>query len=160
MRRVRALLLLFFSSYPAVLRAQSTNGSIAGLVTDPTKAVIMDAKVAAIIDIAAHSVVLGRNTHGCHNANLEMGSTINVDFTPDSALPSVHAAAQALPADPSRPRFNHFNWLQYIEHWPQCVLNSPNHTAALDPVFLTPAEGSAVTAIGFTAKSTAPHPRH
>src|ERR1700675_1415113 len=48
MRRVPALLLLFFSSYPAVLRAQSTNGSIAGPVTDPTKAVIVDAKVAAI----------------------------------------------------------------------------------------------------------------
>src|ERR1700688_4408575 len=48
MRRVPALLLLFFSSYPAVLRAQSTNGSIAGPVTDPTKAAIVDAKVAAI----------------------------------------------------------------------------------------------------------------
>jgi hypothetical protein len=42
------LLLLFVYSYPAVLRAQSTNGSIAGRVIDPTKAVIADAKVAAI----------------------------------------------------------------------------------------------------------------
>src|ERR1700686_569165 len=42
------LLLLLLSSYPAVLRAQSTNGSIAGTVTDPTKAVIVDTKVAAI----------------------------------------------------------------------------------------------------------------
>jgi iron complex outermembrane recepter protein len=48
MRIATVLLLLFFSSYSAVLRAQSTNGSIAGPVTDPTKAVIADAKVAAI----------------------------------------------------------------------------------------------------------------
>src|SRR6202030_444254 len=48
MRRVPFLLLLLFSSYPAVLRAQSTNGSIAGRVTDPSKAVIADAKVAAV----------------------------------------------------------------------------------------------------------------
>jgi hypothetical protein len=48
MRRAPFLLLLLFSSYPAVLRAQSTNGSIAGRVTDPTKAVIADAKVAAV----------------------------------------------------------------------------------------------------------------
>src|ERR1700682_6291323 len=48
MRLVPVLLLLFFCSYPAVLRAQSTNGSITGRVTDPTKAVIVDAKVAAI----------------------------------------------------------------------------------------------------------------
>jgi quercetin dioxygenase-like cupin family protein len=33
MRIASTLLLLFFSSYPAVLRAQSTNGSIAGRVT-------------------------------------------------------------------------------------------------------------------------------
>jgi len=39
---------LFFASYSRVLRARSTNGSIAGLVTDPSKAVIADAKVAAI----------------------------------------------------------------------------------------------------------------
>jgi|ERR1700683_4363570 hypothetical protein len=48
MRRVPALLLLFLYSYPAVLRAQSTNASITGRVTDPSKAVIVDAKVAAI----------------------------------------------------------------------------------------------------------------
>ena len=48
MRLVPFLLLLFFSSYLCVLRAQSTNGSIAGPVTDPTKAIIVDAKVAAI----------------------------------------------------------------------------------------------------------------
>jgi hypothetical protein len=48
MRRVPLLLLLFFSSYSSVLRAQSSNGSIAGHVTDPSKAIIVDAKVAAI----------------------------------------------------------------------------------------------------------------
>ena len=48
MRIATVLLLLFFSLYPAVLRAQSTNGSVAGPVTDPTKAIIVDAKVAAI----------------------------------------------------------------------------------------------------------------
>src|ERR1700676_3981498 len=48
MRIATVLLFLFFSSYPAVLRAQPTNGSIVGPVTDPTKAAIVDAKVAAI----------------------------------------------------------------------------------------------------------------
>src|SRR5882672_12483327 len=48
MRVIPVLLLLFFSSFPAVLRAQSTNGSISGRVTDPSKAVIADAKVAAV----------------------------------------------------------------------------------------------------------------
>src|ERR1700730_2567170 len=48
MRIVPALLLLFFSSYATVLRAQSINGSISGRVTDPSKAVIPDAKVAVI----------------------------------------------------------------------------------------------------------------
>ncbi len=47
MRKVSFLLLVFLSSY-AVPRAQSTNGSLSGRVTDPTKAVIADAKVAAI----------------------------------------------------------------------------------------------------------------
>jgi hypothetical protein len=48
MRRAPSLLLLFFFSYHAVLRAQSTNASITGRVTDPSKAVIADTKVAAI----------------------------------------------------------------------------------------------------------------
>jgi hypothetical protein len=39
---------LFFASYFRVLRAQSTNASIAGRVTDPSKAAIAGAKVAAI----------------------------------------------------------------------------------------------------------------
>jgi hypothetical protein len=48
MRRVPALLLLFFSSCPVVLSAQSTDGSIIGRVTDSRNAVIADAKVASI----------------------------------------------------------------------------------------------------------------
>jgi len=46
--RVRAVLLLFLSSFSPVLRAQSTNASITGRVTDPSKALIVGAKVAAI----------------------------------------------------------------------------------------------------------------
>ena len=48
MHRLPALVLLFLYSYPAVLRGQSINASITGRVTDPSKAVIVDAKVAAI----------------------------------------------------------------------------------------------------------------
>jgi Carboxypeptidase regulatory-like domain len=47
--RVLALLLallLFF--YPCALRPQTTNASITGRVTDPSKAVIGEAKIAAI----------------------------------------------------------------------------------------------------------------
>src|SRR6266403_885041 len=47
-RRAALLVGMFFASCAGVLRAQSTNGSIAGRVTDPSKAVIMDAKVAGI----------------------------------------------------------------------------------------------------------------
>ena len=47
MRRVPVLMFLLFLS-PDVLDAQSTNASVNGRVTDPSKAVIMDAKVAAI----------------------------------------------------------------------------------------------------------------
>jgi Carboxypeptidase regulatory-like domain len=46
--RVPALLLLFLSSFSPVLRAQSTNASITGRVTDPSKALVMGAKVAAV----------------------------------------------------------------------------------------------------------------
>jgi hypothetical protein len=46
MRRVLALML--FVSCSGVVRAQSTNASISGRVTDPTGAVIVGAQVAAI----------------------------------------------------------------------------------------------------------------
>jgi hypothetical protein len=42
------LLVLLLSLYPWALRAQSTNASITGRVTDPSKAIIADAKVAAV----------------------------------------------------------------------------------------------------------------
>ena len=49
MFKVRLLLLvLLLSLYPCALRAQTTNASITGRVTDPSKAVIGEAKVAAV----------------------------------------------------------------------------------------------------------------
>ena len=42
------LALLSLSLYPCALRAQTTNGSITGRVTDPSKATIPDAKIAAV----------------------------------------------------------------------------------------------------------------
>ena len=48
MRIVPALLVLFLLSWTPALHAQSTNGSISGRVTDPSKALIVDAKIAAI----------------------------------------------------------------------------------------------------------------
>jgi len=55
-------------------------------------------------------------------------AVIQADFTPDSTMASVSAAAKALPPDvPQNKKFDHFNWLQYIEHWPKCYLNDPQH---------------------------------
>lgn len=48
MRCVRALAFLFLVSFSSVLRAQSTNASLTGRITDPSKAVIADARIAAI----------------------------------------------------------------------------------------------------------------
>jgi hypothetical protein len=48
MRRVPLLVVLLLISSPYVLRAQSTNASLTGRITDLSKAVIVDAKVAAI----------------------------------------------------------------------------------------------------------------
>src|SRR5712691_3007600 len=48
MRRLPALVLLFLISYSPILRAQSTNASLTGRVTDPSKSFIGDAKLAAI----------------------------------------------------------------------------------------------------------------
>src|SRR5215470_7981970 len=49
MCKVLALLVaLLLSLYPCAMRAQTTNGSISGRVTDPSKATIPDAKVAAV----------------------------------------------------------------------------------------------------------------
>jgi len=48
MRRITTLVILLVLSFVGVARSQSTNASITGRVTDPTKALIVDAKVAAI----------------------------------------------------------------------------------------------------------------
>src|SRR5260370_17568858 len=48
MRRAPALVVLFLLSYSPVLRAQSTNASLTGRVTDPSKALVADAKLSAI----------------------------------------------------------------------------------------------------------------
>ncbi len=45
MRRMAMLVGLFFVCCPGVLCAQSTDASIAGRVTDPSKAVVVGAKV-------------------------------------------------------------------------------------------------------------------
>jgi carboxypeptidase family protein len=48
MSRVAVFVVLFFASCSGVLRAQSTNASVSGRVTDPSHAAIADAKVAAV----------------------------------------------------------------------------------------------------------------
>ena len=48
MHRVPALGFLLLLSFPFVLRAQSTNASLNGRITDPSKAVIADAKVVVV----------------------------------------------------------------------------------------------------------------
>src|SRR5215831_6026771 len=50
MHRVAALALIFVVSLAGVLRAQSTNASLTGRITDPSKARIADARIAAISD--------------------------------------------------------------------------------------------------------------
>jgi Carboxypeptidase regulatory-like domain/TonB dependent receptor-like, beta-barrel len=48
MRRVSALTFLFLAAFASILRAQSTNASLTGRITDPSKALIVDAKIAAM----------------------------------------------------------------------------------------------------------------
>ena len=48
MPRIAALLFLFLTSFTSGLRGQSTNASITGRVTDPSRATIPEAKVAAV----------------------------------------------------------------------------------------------------------------
>src|SRR5215469_5954447 len=48
MRRLPAVMLFFLASFVPVLRAQSTNASLTGRITDPSGAVIVNARVAAI----------------------------------------------------------------------------------------------------------------
>src|SRR5215470_17327542 len=48
MRRGPAVAFLLLVSLTPVLRVQSTNASLTGRITDPSKALIVDAKVAAV----------------------------------------------------------------------------------------------------------------
>ena len=47
MRRSPTVALLLLIAFPAALCAQSTNASLTGRITDPSKALIVDAKIAA-----------------------------------------------------------------------------------------------------------------
>src|SRR5215469_4812213 len=75
MRRAFALTLLFLVSLPAVLRAQSTNASLTGRITDPSKALIADAKIAAVSEGTNVRYETTSNTSGeYYLANLPPGS--------------------------------------------------------------------------------------
>src|SRR5258708_10489370 len=74
MRRVPVLALLFLASFTSVLLAQSTNASLTGRITDTFKALIVDARVAAIS--TGTNVRYETNTNGSgeyHLANLPPG---------------------------------------------------------------------------------------
>jgi Carboxypeptidase regulatory-like domain/TonB dependent receptor-like, beta-barrel len=74
MRRIPALALLLLVSLTPVLRAQSTNASLTGRVTDPSKAVIADAKIAAVsnsTNIRYEATTSGSGEY--HLANLSPG---------------------------------------------------------------------------------------
>jgi len=71
MRCVTALGFLFLVSFPSVLCAQSTNASLGGRITDPSKATIADAKVAAIrIDTNARYETIADNSGEYYLPNL------------------------------------------------------------------------------------------
>jgi hypothetical protein len=73
--RVPALLLLCLSSFFPVLRAQSTNASITGRVTDPSKALIVGAKVAAVSSGTSFRYEAVTNgSGGYHLTNLPPGN--------------------------------------------------------------------------------------
>ena len=88
---------------------------------------------------------------GCKNFT-DTGSDIQADFTPDPSLDSVQAAARALPPDASA-RFDHFNWLSYVEHYPQCYVSLPDyeklHTWVSAPVLNIPVQGPTLPAPHF-----------
>ena len=74
MRRIPAVAFLLLVSLAPVLRAQSTNASLTGRVSDPSKALIIDAKVAAISN--GTNVRYETTTNGSgeyHLANLSPG---------------------------------------------------------------------------------------
>src|SRR5262249_18528917 len=74
MRRVPAITVLFLLSVSPVLRAQSTNASLIGRVTDSSGAVIVDARVAAInVDTNAQHEATTNASGEYYLANLPPG---------------------------------------------------------------------------------------
>src|ERR1700756_858431 len=73
--RVPALLLVFLSSFVPVLHAQSTNASITGRVTDPSKALIVGARVGAVSSGTSFRYeALTNGSGGYYLTNLRPGS--------------------------------------------------------------------------------------
>jgi len=71
MRKPPALALLILFSFPAVLHAQSTNASLTGRITDSSKAVIADAKIAAVrVDTNVRYEATSNGSGEYHLANL------------------------------------------------------------------------------------------
>jgi len=74
MRRISALAFLLLVFFPPVLRPQSTNASLRGRVTDPSKASIADAKVATIrIDTNFRDETTSNESGEYYLANLPPG---------------------------------------------------------------------------------------
>ena len=126
MRCVPFLAFLLLVSYSSVLRAQSTNASLTGRITDPSKALVADAKVAAIRMDTNFRYETTSNTSGeYYLTNLSPGTyrlevekagfkklvkpdvtlhvldglEIDFEMTLGEVLESVKAAATALPVD-------------------------------------------------------------
>ena len=75
MRRLQALVFLLLVSLPSVLRAQSTNALVTGRVTDPSKATVTDAKIAAINNSTSFRYETTTNVAGEYTlANLPPGT--------------------------------------------------------------------------------------
>ena len=95
----------------------------------------------------AYQLKICPQKNDCRFQNIE--TTIEADFTPDVGLSSLYAVAQALPPE-SNPKFNHFNWLSYVEHWPQCYIDLPDidklHTAVAGTI--VPMQGAPVSKNG------------
>jgi hypothetical protein len=74
-RRASALVLLFLALFTSVLRSQSTDASLTGRITDPSRALIVDAKVTAINTGTNFRYETTTNASGeYHLANLPPGA--------------------------------------------------------------------------------------
>src|SRR2546426_6085179 len=75
MRRVPTLVFIFLVSLTSALQAQSTSANLTGRITDPSKAVIADAKIAAIsADTNVRYETLTNVSGEYYLANLQPGS--------------------------------------------------------------------------------------